>query len=70
MRGRPVFGAISGLLFGLFVALDLILFGLVPLDSVLALVLPVVGLVLGIVVGVTTPLGRGRDATAAPPDPT
>jgi len=55
-RGRPVLGAIMGLLFGLFLGFDLALMGVVPLESVLLVVLPLAGLVLGIALGMTAPL--------------
>ena len=60
MRGRPVLGALSGLIFGLFLGLDLLFFGMVQLDSVLLTILPFVGLVLGIVLARWAPLGRGK----------
>ena len=58
-RGRPVLGAIAGFLFGVFVAADLFLFGVVALDSILLTVLPIVGLVGGILLGRWAPLRRG-----------
>lgn len=61
-KRRPVLGTISGLVFGVFLALDLVLFGIVPLDSAVLVVVPVVGLLLGILLGVTSPLGRGERA--------
>lgn len=45
--GRVVSGALLGMLFLLFVALDLVLFGVLPLNSVMVTVFPVVGLVVG-----------------------
>jgi hypothetical protein len=48
-RGRPVLGAVSGFFLGLFGAVDLLVFGAVELDSVVLIVLPVAGLVLGVV---------------------
>ncbi len=45
--GRVVGGALLGMLFLLFVALDLVLFGVLPLNSVMVTVFPVVGLVVG-----------------------
>lgn len=75
-RGRPVVGAISGLLLGLFTSLDLVLFGVLPSNAQALLVLPPLGLVFGIVLGLTAPLGRrGKAAppddgqTASPPEP-
>ena len=49
--GRSVAAAVLGLLFMLFVAIDLVLFGVVPLNSVVVTILPLVGLVLGAVLG-------------------
>jgi hypothetical protein len=49
--GRSIAVGVLGLLFMIFVALDLVLFGVVPLNSVVVTVLPVVGLVLGLVLG-------------------
>jgi hypothetical protein len=69
-RGRPVLGAIAGLFFGLFLALDLLLFKVVASDSPLIMVLPVLFLVVGIVLGLMAPLGRSRvagPAVEAPP---
>lgn len=65
-RGRPVLGAIAGFLFGLFLGLDLWLFGVVPSDSVVITILPFVGLAAGIALGLTAPLG-GRRGTGPPP---
>lgn len=49
--GRMIAVAVLGLLFMLFIALDLVLFGVVPLNSVLVTILPLVGLVLGGILG-------------------
>lgn len=64
-RGRPVLGTISGLFLGLFVALDLLLFGVVALDSAVLTILPVVGLVLGLALSLWAPIGRRPVAVAA-----
>lgn len=61
--GRSIAAAVSGFFLFFFLALDLVLFGILPLSSVLVTVLPVVGLVLGAVVGAFAPK---RDAVAAP----
>lgn len=58
--GRGVLGAVVGVLFGLFVSLDLFLFGALPLDSVILGIVPVVGLVGGAVLAVTQPMGRKK----------
>jgi NADH:ubiquinone oxidoreductase subunit 4 (subunit M) len=56
-RTHTVLGAISGLLLGVFVAIDLVLFGVIAFESGLVWLFPVLGLVLGIVVGRTSPFG-------------
>ncbi|HWH32754.1 MAG TPA: hypothetical protein VNU01_08785 [Egibacteraceae bacterium] len=61
-RGRPVVGAIAGLLLGVFLALDAVLLGLVPTNAAVLTVLPVLGLALGVAVGLTAPFGRFRRA--------
>jgi hypothetical protein len=57
-RGRPVLGAIAGLFFGLFLGLDLVFFKAIASGSPLLVILPVVGLVLGIAGALAAPLGR------------
>jgi hypothetical protein len=64
--GRTIGAAVLGLLFGLFVALDLVLFGVVPLKSVVVSILPLVGLVLG---GVLGALAGKRQEPVAPVEP-
>ncbi|HEX2782812.1 MAG TPA: hypothetical protein VHN36_04450 [Ilumatobacteraceae bacterium] len=49
--GRTIAAAVLGFLFLLFVAADLVLFGVVPLNSVVVTILPAAGLVLGAVLG-------------------
>ncbi len=60
MRGRPILGAVSGLFLGLFVAFDLLMFGVIASDSPLFVLLPVALLAVGIVLGAAAPLGRRR----------
>lgn len=45
--GRMLGVALLSMLFMLFVALDLVLFGVLPLNSVVVTVLPVIGLLAG-----------------------
>ena len=52
--GRP---AVAGLLLGVFVWLDLVLFGVIAFQSALVYVIPVVGLVVGVLIG---GIGRSR----------
>lgn len=49
--GRVIGTALVGCCFFVFLALDLLLFGMVALDSAVLTVLPVLGLVLGAVAG-------------------
>lgn len=69
-RGRPLLGAFSGLFLGLFIALDLILFGVLPLESGLIWVFAVAGIVLGVALGVWAPFGRGSNDAETAPAPT
>jgi hypothetical protein len=50
--GRTIAVAVLGMLFMLFVAMDLVLFGVVPLNNALVTILPLGGLVLGVVLGI------------------
>jgi len=68
-RGRPVLGGIMGFLCFLFIALDLLFFGIVPLNSPVITILPLVGIVFGLVWAKFAPLGGGGPA-ASPHDPT
>ena len=63
-RGRPVLAAISGFFTGLFVALDLVFFGAMRLDNITVTVLPILGLVAGILLALWAPIGRARVAGA------
>jgi len=64
-KGRPVLGAISGLLFGLFLCIALSVYARVPINSVLYYVLAAAGLVAGIALGITGPIRRRRRRPAA-----
>jgi hypothetical protein len=64
--GRIIATAVVGFLFLLFVALDLVVFGVIALNSALITVLPLVGLVVGGVLGALA--GRrssGESATSS-----
>ena len=72
MKGRPILGVISGFLFGLLLGVTLFLFGALPLDSPWLLILPVLGIVLGLVMAAWAPFGSGQEAEttqAAPAQP-
>jgi hypothetical protein len=59
-RGRPVLGAISGFFMGLFLGITLLSLGILSLDSALLTLLPIIGLVLGLVLAFTAPLPPRR----------
>ena len=63
MKGRPILGAISGFFFGLLLGISLWLWGLVPLHSDLLLILPILGIVLGLVMAWWAPFGKSSDET-------
>ena len=65
-RGRPILGAISGLLFGLFVGLELVFFKVVPMGTLTTMVLPLAGLVVGVLMGISAPFGRSSPETTSP----
>lgn len=58
MMVKRILGPIFGFLLGIFLAVDFIIFGVIAFDSVLVVVLPVVGLLLGGVLAFTSPLGK------------
>ena len=65
-KGHPIRGAIAGLFFGLFLSLDLLVFGVVALDADILAILPLLGLIAGLALGLTAPMKRGKSGTAAP----
>ena len=52
-RGRPVLGAISGLIFGGFLTIDLQIMNVWKLSIASEIVLPLVGLAIGLALGLT-----------------
>jgi hypothetical protein len=69
-KGHPIRGAIAGLFFGLFLSLDLLIFGVVALDANILAILPILGLIAGTALGMAAPLQRGKTQPAAPPSAT
>jgi len=59
-KGRPILGAFSGFFGFVFLAIDLILFGVIHFNSALVTILPVIGLVLGIAFAFWAPIGAGK----------
>jgi hypothetical protein len=66
-RGHPVLGGFAGFFFFLFVAIDLLAFGVIPFNSPLITILPLLGIAVGIAWAFWAPLGGRRSATAAAP---
>ncbi len=66
MKGRPFLGVISGFFFGLFGAVTLFLFGVIPLDSHLVWILPILGIVLGLLMATWAPFGSSKVVDPAP----
>jgi hypothetical protein len=62
MKGHPILGTISGFFFGLFLGATLFMFGAIPLHSPLLWILPLVGIVLGLVMAAWAPFGSGTVA--------
>ncbi len=65
MQGRPFLGVFSGFLFGLFGGITLFLFGVIPLDSHVLWILPIVGIVLGLFMATWAPFGSGGTTETA-----
>ncbi len=58
MKGRPVLGVISGLLFGLFLAVTLQQFGIMPLTTLSLIGLPILGIAVGLGLAASGPFGK------------
>ncbi len=61
MKGRPILGVISGFLFGFLLGVSLFLWGVIPLHSDLLWILPLFGIVLGLVMAWWAPFGRSSE---------
>ena len=72
MKGHPILGIISGFLFGLFLGIALFLYGVLPLNSSWLWILPLLGILLGLVMAAWAPFGKGPEpaptATTLPPE--
>ena len=60
MKGRPILGVISGFMFGLFVGISLFLWGVIPFHSPLMWILPIAGIVIGLVMAAWAPFGKSN----------
>ena len=67
--GRVVGTAVLGLFLFEFIAIDLVLFGVIALDSVVVSLMPLIGLVVGGVLGAMASqrVSAHNDVSAAPP---
>lgn len=65
MKGRPILGAISGLVFGLLLGPTLWLWGVIDLASPLMWILPIVGLILGLLMAAWAPFGSASEAPSS-----
>ena len=63
-KGKPVRGAIFGFLTFFFIGLDLLFLGVIPLNSALITILPIVGIVVGLVWAYVAPLKRRGSSPA------
>jgi len=68
MKGRPILGVITGFLFGLFLGVTLFLYGVIPLSSDLLWILPLLGILLGLIMAAWAPFGKSVEP-APPPAP-
>ena len=67
--GRVVLSAFLAMFLGFFVAADLVLFGALPLNSVIVTIVPLAALVLGAILGVMARKRQSGGAPAAQPAP-
>ena len=65
MKGRPVLGVITGFFFGLFLGVTLFLYGVIPLSSDMLWILPLLGILLGLIMAAWAPFGKSTEP--APP---
>lgn len=66
MKGRPILGVITGFLFGLFGGITLFLYGVIPLSSDWLWILPLLGILLGLIMAAWAPFGQSPESTPAP----
>jgi len=66
MKGHPILGTITGFFFGLFLAVSLFLYGVIPLSSPWVWILPLVGILLGLIMAAWAPFGKGPEPAPAP----
>ena len=69
-RGRPIMAAIFGFLAGLFGAISLRAFGIIPLESPVVTVLPFVMMIAAFVLAMWAPIGATQQPTPSSGTPT
>lgn len=69
MKGHPILGITTGFLFGLFLGITLFLFGVIPLSSDWLWILPLLGILLGLIMAAWAPFGKGAEPTPVPAPP-
>jgi len=55
-HGHPAIAALCGLMFGVFLAVDLLLLGTMRLDNALVVIMPLISLIVGVSLGWLAPL--------------
>jgi len=60
-------GAIAGFFLFFFLGLDLLFFGVIPLKSAVITIMPILGIIVGLVWAKFAPLGGRSSEAAAPP---
>jgi hypothetical protein len=69
MKGHPILGVTTGFLFGLFLGITLFLFGVIPLSSDWLWILPLLGILLGLIMAAWAPFGKGAESSPVPAPP-
>jgi hypothetical protein len=67
MKGHPILGVTTGFFFGLFLGITLFMFGVIPLSSDLLWILPLLGILLGLIMAAWAPFGKHHRSTPKPP---
>jgi hypothetical protein len=66
VKGRPILGVITGFLFGLFLGVTLFLYGVIPLSSDMLWILPLLGILLGLIMAAWAPFGKSAEPAPTP----
>lgn len=66
MKGHPILGVITGFFFGLFLGITLFLYGVIPLSSDWLWILPLLGILLGLIMAAWAPFGKSMKPAPVP----